>query len=273
MKEITDTHTQYTIDNTYEVRVIFSDRGNNQVLGRHQEGYLVRQKMVYRSGVWYANKPNNIIIHFYNENNWDHVDLYYFQHGSYSSYWLGATMNYEKNNWYYYEIVGFEHANVIFSNRGNDRIPQNHQEIFSVSGEMWYKNGQWYTEEPKEIVSERTIKVHFYNENWSTAYIYYYSSEQTNLLWPGKRMINNGNGWFEYDIVGIDDPNIIFNDGVKHIIYSENNCLSEVNEVWYKDEKWQMTAPEGVVIYFYKHYNWNTPYIYYYITDNDIGSA
>ena len=57
-------------------------------------------------------------------------------------------------------------------------------------------------------------------------------SEPTNLLWPGKRMINNGNGWFEYDIVGIDDPNIIFNDGVKHIIYSENNCLSEVNEVW-----------------------------------------
>ena len=263
----------YTIYNAYEARVIFSNRGYEQNPGQFQPGFLVYNEMWYCCGNWYDHKPGNTIVHFYNENNWDQVNLYYYQNGAYNSYWPGVTMNYEKDNWYRYEIVGFENPNVIFSNRGNEQIPQGVQEIFSVSGEMWYKCGQWYTEEPDDSVEEKTLKVHFYNENWSNVYIYYYSSGQSSPSWPGKKRTNNGNGWFEYDIIGFDDPRILFNDNGNSIIHTDEMDLSEVNEIWYKDGSWLLTAPEGVVVYFYKPDSWKAPYIYYYLNDNDTGPA
>ena len=162
----------YTISDFSRVRVLFSDNGNAQCPGQDEEGYLAEGEMWFCNGVWYESKPESTTVHFYNSDNWSNVMLYYYQDGISNPDWPGVSMQSEGSGWYKYEMVGFNNPRVIFSDNGNNQIPSQNEEGFSVSGEKWYYNGTWYNENP---VSNSSIEVHYYNsENWSNVNIYAY---------------------------------------------------------------------------------------------------
>lgn len=265
----------YTVNGFDRVKVIFSDKGNNQNPGQNQEGYLVESDMWYCSGNWYNHEPENTIIHYYNSDNWGNVNLYYYQDSLNNPNWPGVSMQPEKGDWYTYEIVGFDSPKVIFSNNGNNQIPKQNQEGFSVSGEMWYKEGEWYTEDPSSDEETESIKIHYYNYNdWNNVNIYYYGENKTVPSWPGKPMKSEGDGWFEYEIVGIDNPKVIFsNNGSSQIPTKNQEGFTVTKESWYRNGTWYDSRPLDVVVYFYKPDDWSTPYIYYYLDDNDTGPA
>ena len=53
----------------------------------------------------------------------------------------------EGNGWYVYTISDWSKAKVLF-NSGSKQLPGSGQAGFDVTGEMWYKNGTWYTIQP-----------------------------------------------------------------------------------------------------------------------------
>ena len=105
----------YTINGFDEVRVIFSDNGNNQNPRQNQDGYLIQDEMWYCSGNWYAHEPENTIVHYYNSDNWSNVKLYYYQGSLNSPKSPGVLMHHEKGYWYNYEMVGFDNPKVILA--------------------------------------------------------------------------------------------------------------------------------------------------------------
>lgn len=263
----------YTLSNFNEARVIFSNNGNNQNPGQNEEGYLVEGEMWYCNGNWYDQEPQSTIVHYYNSDNWSNVNLYYYQNGLNNPNWPGVAMQSEGGNWFKYKIIGFSNPKVIFSNNGNNQNPGANQEGFSVSGEMWYKNGQWYTEDPTQ--NEARIKVHFYNyNNWNNVNVYYYSNGVTTPSWPGSAMTSEGDGWYKYEIIGVENPKVIFsNNGSNQIPAQNQEGFTVTSESWYRNGTWYESRPLDVVVYFYKPSDWNTPNIYYYLNDNDTGPA
>ena len=148
----------YTIQDLRQARVIFSNNGSNQNPAAGQDGFLVTGNKWYCDGNWFDSKPSSTIVHYFNDQNWNNVNLYYYQNGLNSPSWPGVSMSNEDYGWYTYEITGFTSPKVIFSNNGNNQIPGQGQEGFEITGEKWYKNGQWYNADPTVY---RDIVVHY----------------------------------------------------------------------------------------------------------------
>lgn len=265
----------YTINGFEQVRVIFSNNGNNQIPGQNQDGYLIQGEKWYCLGSWYDHEPKNTVVHYYNSDNWSNVKLYYYQDSLNSPSWPGVSMYHEKGKWYTYEMMGFDKPKVIFSNNGSNQIPGQNQEGFSVSNEMWYKDGKWYNEDPDIRVDAVPIKVHYYNyNNWDNINIYYYNDDVIAHSWPGTPMSAEGDGWYEYEIIGLENPQVIFsNNGNSQVPSQNQEGFSVTKECWYRNGTWYEKRPNDLVVYFYKPDDWSSPYIYYYLTDNDTGFA
>lgn len=123
-----------------------------------------------------AEEIESIVVHYFNENNWEEPYIYYYNGSNEGKSWPGEQMSFEGDGWYEFEIYGYSNANVIFSNNGADQNPSQNQPGFEVSGEMWYYKGSFTTSKP-EIV---TTTVHYYNENnWAEPYIYYYTDNNS----------------------------------------------------------------------------------------------
>ena len=156
-----------------------------------------------------AVSENEIVVHYYNENNWESPYIYYYNDGNTPVSWPGTAMNNDGDNWYNYTISGYSSAKVIFSNNGADQYPAQNQEGLTVSGEKWYKSGSFYDQNP----GLSKVSVHYYNSNqWGSPYIYYYTDSETPVTWPGTAMTSDGNGWYSYDIYGFDEVKVIFSD-------------------------------------------------------------
>lgn len=210
-------------------------------------------------------------VHYYNSYNWDNVSLYYYQNGISTPQWPGVDMTHEKGNWFLYKITGIASPKVIFSNKGVSQDPGVNQEGYSVSGEMWYKNGKWYTKDPSK--NEKQIKVHFYNyNNWKNVNIYYTDGEETPVSWPGAAMTPTGDGWYEYEISSVNNPNVVFsNNGSDRIPSQDQDGLTVTKESWFRNGKMYDSRPLDTVVHFCNPEGWSAPSIYYYSTVNDTG--
>ncbi|MCI8669433.1 MAG: starch-binding protein [Lachnospiraceae bacterium] len=220
------------------------------------------------------NEESSMTVHYYNSDDWDAPFIYYYSDNYEAESWPGMPMQPEGNNWYSYTIYDRNPVKVIFSDRGNHQNPGSGLEGYPVEGNAWYCNGNWYDHEPDSTI------VHFYNENWKNVNIYYYQEGQNTVNWPGTSMHREGGNWYVYEIIGCENPNVIFNDAGNNQIPGQNEPGFPVSgEKWYYNGIWYDENPLGtggdtsIKVHFYKPDNWNEPYIYYYASDTDTGPA
>ena len=178
-----------------------------------------------------AVNENEVVVHYYNENNWENPYIYYYNDGNTPVNWPGVAMNSDGDNWYSYTINNMGTAKVIFSNNGVDQYPAQNQEGLTVSGEKWYKSGSFYSQNP----DLSKITVHYYNTTaWSNPYIYYYTDSANPITWPGVAMTSDGNGWYSYNIYGYDSAKVIFSDNGSNQNPGQNEPGYSVSgEKWY----------------------------------------
>ena len=209
-----------------------------------------------------AVSENEIVVHYYNENNWESPYIYYYNDGNTPVSWPGTAMNNDGDNWYSYTISGYSSAKVIFSNNGADQYPAQNQEGLTVSGEKWYKSGSFYDQNP----DLSKVSVHYYNSNqWGSPYIYYYTDSETPVTWPGTAMTSDGNGWYSYDIYGFDEVKVIFSDnGANQIPQQNETGYTVTGEKWFINGTLYDAEPDGITVHFYDYNNWGNVNIYYY---------
>ncbi len=209
-----------------------------------------------------AVSENEIVVHYYNENNWESPYIYYYNDGNTPVSWQGTAMNNDGDNWYSYTISGYSSAKVIFSNNGADQYPAQNQEGLTVSGEKWYKSGSFYDQNP----DLSKVSVHYYNSNqWCSPYIYYYTDSETPVTWPGTAMTSDGNGWYSYDIYGFDEVKVIFSDnGANQIPQQNETGYTITGEKWFINGTLYDAEPDGITVHFYDYNNWGNVNIYYY---------
>ena len=93
-------------------------------------------------------QPTNLVVHYYNANNWSTVNLYaYDKSGSsvkeYTGKWPGKAMTAEGDGWFVCDVTEAESATVIFNNgSGAQEPPGVGTPGYDCSGEVWIKNGK-----------------------------------------------------------------------------------------------------------------------------------
>lgn len=231
MNDFGDGWYSYTINNLKTAKVIFSDNGANQNPAQNQEGYSVSGEKWYLNGSWYDSEPNGITVHFNNYNDWDNVNIYYYNGNKTGTSWTGNPMIPDGDGWYTYKIYGFDEAKVLFNNGKGIQIPGQNQEGFAVSGEMWYRNGEWTSERPDDVT------VYFYKpDNWSAPNIYYYKdNNDTGKAWPGNAMSFVRDNWYSYTITKYSSAKVLFNSGSNQIPPQNQPGFDVKGIVWYKD--------------------------------------
>lgn len=231
MNDFGDGWYSYTINNLKTAKVIFSDNGANQNPAQNQEGYSVSGEKWYLNGSWYDSEPNGITVHFNNYNDWDNVNIYYYNGNKTGTSWTGNPMIPDGDGWYTYKIYGFDEAKVLFNNGKGIQIPGQNQEGFAVSGEMWYRNGEWTSERPDDVT------VYFYKpDNWSAPNIYYYKDiNDTGKAWPGNAMSFVRDNWYSYTITKYSSAKVLFNSGSNQIPPQNQPGFDVKGIVWYKD--------------------------------------
>lgn len=231
MNDFGDGWYRYTINNLKTAKVIFSDNGANQNPAQNQEGYSVSGEKWYLNGSWYDSEPNGITVHFNNYNDWDNVNIYYYNGNKTGTSWTGNPMIPDGDGWYTYKIYGFDEAKVLFNNGKGIQIPGQNQEGFAVSGEMWYRNGEWTSERPDDVT------VYFYKpDNWSAPNIYYYKDiNDTGKAWPGNAMSFVRDNWYSYTITKYSSAKVLFNSGSNQIPPQNQPGFDVKGIVWYKD--------------------------------------
>lgn len=263
----------YTINNLSQAKVIFNDGGSNQVPTKDQQGFDVRGEMWYRDGAWYHTEPENITIHFYKPSDWQSANIYYYKSTiDTEAAWPGEAMTSEGDGWYSYEISKYDTVKVIFNDGKGNQIPSKNTPGFDVTGQKWYKDGQWYNKKPEE----KAIKLHFHKpEAWGKVNAYYYqTTTQTGPAWPGEQMSSEGDGWYNLEITKFSDAKVLFNDGGSNQIPAKNQeGFNVTEEMWYRNGTWYTEKPSGIIVHYYKPDNWGAPNIYYYATTQDTGPA
>ena len=92
----------------------------------------------------------------------------------------------------------------------------------------------------EEQVAEAGITVHYYSPD-GTPTIYYWNSLPVNkeTSYPGKAMVNEGNGFFKYTFSDVTKINMLFVVNGKQSAELTRNT----GEWWYKDRKWTNKDP------------------------------
>lgn len=224
----------FTISDLANPKVIFSDNGSNQNPAQNQPGFDVSGEKWYLNGTFYDSEPEGITVHFHNYNNWNNVNIYYYDGERTGNNWTGNPMISDGDGWYTYKIYGFDSVKVLFNNGGNIQIPGQYEPGFDVSGEMWYRNGEWTTERPDEIT------VYFYKpDNWDIPNIYYYKDDyDTGPAWPGEPMRSEGDNWYSFTITKYDEAKVIFNSISNQIPAQNQPGLDATGVMRYKDGNW-----------------------------------
>ena len=205
---------------------------------------------------------DNVVVHYYNENDWESPYIYYYYDSQTGTAWPGDVMTSEGDGWYSYTISGYSAAKVIFSNNGADQYPAQNQEGLLVTGEKWFKSGTLYDQNPDLT----KISIHYYNSNqWSNPYVYYYTDDEIPVTWPGIAMTSDGNGWYSYDIYGFDEVKVIFsNNGTNQTPGENETGYSVTGEKWFINGTWYDNEPDGITVHYYDYDNWGNVNIYYY---------
>ncbi len=108
-------------------------------------------------------EPTNLIVHYYNSNNWPSVSIYaYDESGAsvvkYTGAWPGAAMTAEGDGWYSYEVEDTESAQVIMNNNGGGAQDPAGTSTpgYDASGEVWIKNGTVSTGGKVKVIYQTT---------------------------------------------------------------------------------------------------------------------
>ena len=143
----------YTLPEGFgNAKVIFSNKGNNQVPGSGQAGFALTsgKKMIYNNGSWteYSNKEIISKVYFKNTNNWSNPTIYVYSTTGLAPVkaWPGVAMTNEGNGLYSYTFpANYGDARVIFSDSGNNQYPGQSQDglLLSSGKIMIYSNGNW----------------------------------------------------------------------------------------------------------------------------------
>ncbi|MBD0404107.1 starch-binding protein [Flammeovirga sp. EKP202] len=132
--------------------IIFSNNGGGQTsdLIRNKDGW-------YLNGQWYDQNPDDntvtptgLTVHF--KSTWSNPLLHYWNtdNGS-TSNWPGVAMTNDGDGWFSYTIPNTSSTSLLFHDgNGNQTLD------LSRNNEGWYKDGQWYDENP-ELSSARNI--------------------------------------------------------------------------------------------------------------------
>lgn len=241
MQEEEDGWYCYTIKNYRQAKVLFNNGKKEQVPEKNQEGFLVSGEMWYKNGDWFEEQPEDCVVHFYKPVDWQSANIYYYRtENDTGTAWTGEPMKKEEDGWYSYTIKKYAKAKVLFNDGKGTQIPERNEEGFSVSGEMWYKDGKWFDEEPENIV------IHFYKpDDWGKPRLYYYKTpSETGVPWPGELMKDEQDGWYQYEVKPYVDVRVLFNDGKNQIPGKMIEGFSVSKEVWYKDGQWYDKNPD-----------------------------
>lgn len=224
----------FTIPDLANPKVIFSNNGSNQNPAQNQPSFDVSGEKWYLNGTFYDSEPEGITVHYHNYDNWSNVNIYYYDGERTGNNWTGNPMISDGDGWYTYKIYGFDSVKVLFNNGGNIQIPGQYEPGFYVSGEMWYRNGEWTTERPDGIT------VYFYKpENWGQPDIYYYKDDNdTGPAWPGEQMRSEGDNWYSFTITKYDEAKVLFNSISNQIPAQNQPGLDATGVMWYNDGVW-----------------------------------
>ena len=95
-------------------------------------------------------EPENVIVHYYNSNNWSDVAMYVYDESTgsaiqYTGAWPGKLMTNDGNGWYS-GTVDAQSATFIANNNNNGSQDPSGvgSSGYSVTGEVWIKNGKVY---------------------------------------------------------------------------------------------------------------------------------
>lgn len=224
----------YTIPDIASPKVVFSNNGTHQNPAQNNPGFDVSGEKWYLNGTFHDSEPEGITVHYHNYDNWNNVNIYYYDGERTGNDWTGNPMTSDGDGWYTYKIYGFESVKVLFNNGGNIQIPGQYEPGFDVSGEMWYRNGEWTTERPDEIT------IYFYKpDDWGTPNIYYYkNNNDTGSAWPGEQMTSEGDNWYSFTITKYDEANVLFNSNSNQIPAQNQPGLDASDIMFYKDGFW-----------------------------------
>ena len=87
-------------------------------------------------------EPTGLTVHYYNKS-WSKVNIYAYDKSEtkqYAGAWPGTAMTNDGDGWWSYNFEDVEDALVIF-NDGNNQEPGYMQPGYTVSGEVWLKDG------------------------------------------------------------------------------------------------------------------------------------
>ncbi len=88
-------------------------------------------------------EPTGLTVHYYNTS-WSKVNVYAYDKAEtkqYAGAWPGSAMTNDGNGWWSYNFADIEDALVIFNDTGTSQEPRRMQPGYSVSGEVWLKDG------------------------------------------------------------------------------------------------------------------------------------
>lgn len=246
MSQESDNWYTYEIIGLENPKVIFNDTGSNQIPGQNEPGFSVSGEKWYYNGIWYNENPlihdsdTSVKIHYYNYNDWNTPYIYYYQNGVTTPGWPGIAMKSEGDGWFEYEITAINSPKVIFNDTGANQIPGQNEEGFTVTKEVWYRNGIWHETRPSDIV------IYFYKpEGWNTPCIYYYDSDSdTGPIWPGVAMKHVENGWYRYTITKYSSAKVLFNDNNHQIPAAGQSGFEVAGVMWYKNGAWYHYNPD-----------------------------
>ena len=96
-------------------------------------------------------EPTNVMVHYYNSNNWSSVSMYVYDESDpnnvveYAGKWPGQAMKAENDGWFYGEVDA-ETATFIANNAGAGAQDPSGVGTsgYNVTGEVWIKNGKVY---------------------------------------------------------------------------------------------------------------------------------
>ncbi len=91
-------------------------------------------------------EPTNLIVHYYNSNNWTNVYLYAYQGDGATATqlagaWPGTKMNDDGSGWWSYSVTSAEAGKVMFNDGGTNQEPGAQQPGYDATGEVWIKGG------------------------------------------------------------------------------------------------------------------------------------
>lgn len=192
---------------------------------------------------------NQINIYVEKPTNWSSIWIWYDSDLS-TSTWDTTTLAkspgdlQEYRTGWYKKTLSSNEVQFLFNDGTWSNKLTNSGTDFKTTKDIWIKKDGSisYTDPLAGDSISNSIKVHF-KSTWGDTNLYYWNTSPGSLknTWPGDKMTSEGNGWYNYEIKGVNSTSLIFNNGVSQTA----NLSRTYGEWWYKDNQWYSSNPES----------------------------